>query len=130
MEMKSWRPTRRTFRLCPWQPRPSRGRTPQPQQIREVFFNAARDSKSGSIYLKVVNAAGSAQKIQVQIHGVAKVAPEGELVSLAANSPSDTNSLEQPQRIVPRKETALNLGVDFTREFPPYSITVLKLKTE
>ena len=114
-----------------WQPRAFRGGTPPPpRQIRQVFFSVTRDSKSGVIYLKVVNAAGSAQRVRVQIKGAAKIAPEGELVSLAADSPSDTNSIEQPQKIVPRVEKAANLGADFERAFPPYSITVVKLTTK
>ena len=114
-----------------WQPRGFRGGTPPPpRQIREVFFCATRDSKSGVIYLKVVNAAGSAQRIQIQIKGAPKMEPEGEVVSLVANSLNDTNSLEQPQKIVPHAEKAGNLSADFSREFPPYSITVLKLKTK
>jgi alpha-L-arabinofuranosidase len=38
--------------------------------------------------------------------------------------------MEQPQKIVPREEKATNLGASFSRDFPPYSITVLKLKTK
>jgi alpha-N-arabinofuranosidase len=113
-----------------WQPRAFRGGTPPPRQIREIFFSATRDSKSGIIYLKVVNAAGSAQRIRIQISGTPKIEREGEVVSLAANDLNDTNSLEQPQEIVPRPGKAVNLGADFPREFPPYSITVLKLKTK
>ena len=113
-----------------WQPRARRGNNPPPpRQIREVFFSATRDSKSGIIYLKVVNASGSAQRIQIQINRAPKIEPEGEVVSLTANSPNDTNTLEQPKSIVPRTEKAADLSTDFTRAFPPYSITVLKLKT-
>jgi alpha-N-arabinofuranosidase len=112
-----------------WQPGPSRGRTRPPQQIREIFFNATRDSATGTVYLKVVNEAGSAQRIHIQISGAAKIEREGEAVSLAAESLSDTNSIEQPRKIVPHSEQATNLSGDFQREFPPYSITVLKLKT-
>ena len=83
-----------------WQPRAPRGRTPPPQQVREVFFNATRDSTSGTIYLKVVNAAGSAQRIRVQIDGAVKIEPDGEIVSLAASSLNDTNTLAQPRKIV------------------------------
>jgi hypothetical protein len=50
--------------------------------------------------------------------------------TLKASSPNDTNSLEEPQKIVPRTEKLNNLGADFTREFAPYSITVLKLKVK
>ena len=47
----------------------------------------------------------------------------------AADSPNDTNSIEQPQKIVLRMETVRQLSADFTREFS-HSITVLKLKIE
>jgi alpha-N-arabinofuranosidase len=113
-----------------WQPRAFRGGTPPPQQIREMFFSATRDSKSGIIYLKVVNAAGSAQPVRIQINGAPKIEPEGEVVSLAASSLNDTNSIEQPQEIVPRAEKVANLGADFQHEFPPYSITVVKMQTK
>jgi alpha-L-arabinofuranosidase len=109
------------------QPRANRGGTRPPMKIREVFFSATRDSKSGTIYLKVVNTAKSAQRIRIQINGAAKIGPDGEAVCLAANDLDDTNSIEQPRQIVPRAEKAVNLGAEFQREFPPYSITVLKL---
>jgi len=112
-----------------WAPRANRGGTPPPaQQIREVFFVATRDSKTGLIYLKVVNASATAQKINIQING-ANVAASGEAVVLAASSPNDTNTLEEPQKIVPHTEKADGLGANFTREFPAYSVTVLKIQT-
>jgi len=114
-----------------WQPRGQRGgNPPPPRQIRQIFFDATRDSRSGIIYLKVVNEAGTAQRINIQINGCPKIQPEGEVVSLTASSPNDTNSIEQPQKIVPRKEKAENLSTNFTREFPAYSITILKLETK
>jgi alpha-N-arabinofuranosidase len=114
-----------------WQPRARRGGTPPPpQQIREIFFDATRDSKSGVIFLKVVNEAGTSQRINVQLKGAAKIESEAEAVCLSAGSPTDTNSIDQPQKIVPRTEKVLNLSANFTREFPAYSLTVLKLKTK
>jgi alpha-N-arabinofuranosidase len=113
-----------------WQPRSQRGVTPPPRQIRQIFFDATRESQSGIVYLKVVNEAGTPQRINIQINGAAKIASEGEAVALSANSLDETNSLEQPQKIVPRTEKADNLSTNFTREFPAYSVTVLKLKTK
>ena len=83
-----------------WQPRAERGGNScrRRRQIREVFFDATRDSKSGTIYLKVVNEDATAQKIKIQISGAPKIAPEGEAVTLAANSLDDTNSIEQPRK--------------------------------
>lgn len=113
-----------------WQPRGRGGVTPPPRQIRQIFFDATRDSKSGIIYLKVVNEDGAPQRINIQISGAPMIDGEAEMVCLAATSPTDTNSIEQPQKIVPRIEKANHLSANFTREFPPYSITVLKLKTK
>jgi alpha-N-arabinofuranosidase len=100
------------------------------QQIREMFFVATRDSKSGIIYLKVVNAGGTAHRIGIQFEGVTTIAPKGESVVLAASGLNDTNSLTDPNKVVPRTETVDGLGASFTREFPPFSITVLMLKTK
>jgi len=114
-----------------WQPRPQRnGVTPPPRQIRQIFFDATRDSKSGLIYLKVVNEDGTPQRINIQISGASKIESEGEAVCLAANALNDTNSIDRPQKVIPHTEKAGNLGPNFTREFPPYSVTVLKLKTK
>ncbi len=114
-----------------WQPRAPRGAgaAPSPRQLRELFFDATRDSRSGSIYLKIVNEGGTPQRINVQINGALKIEPIAEAVVLVASALDDTNSLEQPQRIIPRTEKADNLSASFTREFPAYSITVLKLRT-
>lgn len=113
-----------------WQPRGRRGETSAPRQLREVFFEATRESRSGIIYLKVVNEAGIPQKIHLQINGCSKIKPKGEAVVLAAGSLTDTNSLEQPETIVPRSERLDEMSGDFTREFPAYSITVLKVRTK
>ncbi len=114
-----------------WQPRAARGGTPPPpRQIREVFFCATRDRNSGILYVKVVNTAGRAQPIKIEIDGVARIRPEGEAVVLAASSPNDTNSLEEPGKIIPRAQRIDNISARFARDFPPYSITVLKLGSE
>jgi len=113
------------------QPRAQRGGGTAPtRQLRQVFFDATRDRRSGIVYLKVVNEAGTAQRIQVQISGASKIKPEGEAVVLAAGSPNDTNSIGEPNKVVPRTETVTGLSADFTREFPAYSVTVLKLKAK
>ncbi len=113
-----------------WQRRGRGGAPGDAQQIREVFFSATRDSRSGTIYLKVVNCSGSARPIRIQIDGVSRIDPQGELVTLAAGRPDETNSIEEPQRIVPSMARAEGLSADFEREIPPYSISVLKLKSD
>ena len=55
--------------------------------------------------------------------------PEGEAVALAGSSLDDTNSITAPNKVVPRTEKVAGLSADFTREFPAYSVTVLKLQS-
>jgi alpha-L-arabinofuranosidase len=113
-----------------WQRRGRAGDTPQTQQLRQVFFDATRHAKSGVIYLKIVNTAGTAQQINVQISGAKIINSKGEAVVLAGKALDDTNSITEPNKVLPRKEKVAGLSANFTREFPPYSITVLKLKTK
>jgi len=113
-----------------WQPRPFQGRTRPPEQLRQIFFDATRDNQSGIIYLKVVNETGTTQNVHVQIAGTPMIQPEGKAVVLQANSPDDTNSIEQPRNIVPHMEEVRGLSTDFSRLLAPYSITVLMLRTK
>jgi alpha-N-arabinofuranosidase len=117
--------------LRTWQAPARRGGNPPPaQQLRQVFFDTTRDNKAGIIYVNVVNEGETAQRVNFQISGAKTIASKGEAVVLAANNPNDTNSLNEPNKVVPRVETLEGLSANFVREFPPYSITVLKLKSK
>ena len=118
-----WQPPMRTRNGIPQGERPPR------QQVPTLFFDATRDRRSGTIYLKVVNRAAAAQRVKIEIGGVTGVAAKGTAIVLKAKKPSDTNSIKEPKKIVPVTGKARGLGTDFTRTFPPYSITVLELQT-
>jgi alpha-N-arabinofuranosidase len=117
-------------------PSPARrgGGTNQPAattpQLPALFSSVTRDSSSGTIYVKVVNTLGTPQPVKIQISGVASVASDGDAVVMKANSPDDTNSISDPTHVAPVTERVTGLGTDFTREFPPYSITILELKAK
>ena len=102
---------------------------PAPQQLALMHFDATRDSKTGTIYVKVVNRASTAQAVHVVLTGVASVEPNGRTITLSGSGPDDTNSITEPTRIVPVIAEVSGLGTDFTRSFPPYSVSVLELKT-
>jgi alpha-N-arabinofuranosidase len=80
--------------------------------------------------LKIVNGLGTPQPVKVQISGVADIAAEANATVLKASSPEDTNSIQEPTKIVPVTEKMDGLGKEFTRTFPPYSITILELQTK
>jgi alpha-N-arabinofuranosidase len=110
-----------------WQAPARRGGTaPPPQQVPFVFYDATRDTKTGTIFLKVVNTGGEARNAQIQIQG-ANVQPDSEMVVLSASAPDMTNSISAPTSIAPVTSKVNGLGSDFTRVIPPYSITVLRI---
>jgi alpha-N-arabinofuranosidase len=100
---------------------------PQMIDVPSLFCNVTRDSGSGAIYVKVVNAVGTPQPVRIQISGVSAVEPNGEVVEMKGKSTEDTNSITEPTSIVPVTMKINGLSKDFTRTFPPYSISVLKL---
>jgi alpha-L-arabinofuranosidase len=118
-----------------WQPPVKRNRDgveqprPPAQEVPTLFFSATRDSKNGTIYLKVVNRRDVPQPVAVEISGC-EIKSDGAALVLKADRPEDTNSIQEPAKIVPVPEPANELGASFTRTFPPYSITVLELKTK
>jgi alpha-N-arabinofuranosidase len=117
-----------------WQP-PARRRNqnatrPPARQVPSLFFDATRDSRNGTIYLKIVNRRDTPQPVKIAINGADSIADAGTAIVLKAAGPDDTNSIQEPRKIVPVTEQASGLGTHFTRTFPPYSITILELKTK
>ena len=103
---------------------------PPARQVPTMFFSATRSEQRGEIYLKVVNAIGSAQTVQVDLAGAAKVAAEGKAIVLSSAQKEDTNTIAEPNKVVPVTSKASGLGKQFNYSFAPYSVTVLVLSTK
>jgi alpha-L-arabinofuranosidase len=101
-----------------------------PLDLRKVFFDATRDSQSGTIFLKLVNSLGTPQPVKVDISGANNISDKGTLMVLKADKPDDTNSIQEPAKIIPITETITGLGANFTRTLPPYSISILEFKSK
>lgn len=116
-----------------WQEAP-RDETPQvlppARDVPTMFFSATRSEQRGEIYLKVVNTIGSAQTVQVDLAGAAKVAAEGKAIVLSSAQKEDTNTIAEPAKVVPVTSKASGLGKQFSYSFAPYSVTVLVLSTK
>jgi alpha-N-arabinofuranosidase len=100
------------------------------RQLKSLFYSATRDSASGKITVKIVNSADTPQPVTIDISGVKSVAAKGAITVLKSDKRSETNTLKDPQHIVPVTEKVKGLGTSFTRTFPPCSITVLELSAK
>jgi alpha-L-arabinofuranosidase len=61
--------------------------------------------------------------------GGINVAGEGEAIVLTSDSPQDTNTLDDPHEVVPTTRKVRRLGENFSYEFKPNSVTMLKIGT-
>ena len=99
-----------------------------PKTIPAMFVSATRDSHNGMIYLKVVNASGVAQDVQLELAGKEKILPDGSALTIGADDPDATNTITEPQKIVPVTAAVKGVGKRFRYRFPAYSVTVLRMQ--
>jgi alpha-N-arabinofuranosidase len=96
-------------------------------RIEEIYYSATMDDDH--IYLKLVNAAGHKNKVQVSVQGK-DVRKKGTVTEIAADSLSATNSINDLENIIPSVKKARIFADKFIYELRPYSVTVIKLLTK
>jgi alpha-L-arabinofuranosidase len=88
---------------------------------------ATQDSKTGDIFLKLVNPSTNAVPLNIKINGVTSLATKGTAITLAGD-PNDTNSIEDPRKVIPVVTKMRGVKPVFNHTLPPSSIVVLILK--
>ena len=96
-------------------------------EANAVFYTATKDAKTGTTYLKLVNAVGDAQRLTIKLDGARKVKSKAKKIELKSARPEDTNSIDNPRNIVPQESTQ-KVGKQFPITLAPYSITVLVIE--
>jgi alpha-L-arabinofuranosidase len=89
---------------------------------------ATQDSKTGDIFLKLVNPSTNAVPLNIKINGVTSLATKGTAITLAGD-PDDTNSIDHPRKVIPVVTKVRGVKPVFNHTLPPSSIVVLILKT-
>ena len=93
-----------------------------------LFESVTRDSKTGTVYLKLVNATDTARTVNVRLlHGGRSMAGTATMYVLTAASTEATNSIGDPSRIVPAEHALGPLGSEFPLPLAPLSINVVEL---
>ena len=92
-----------------------------------IFASATRDEKQHKIFVKIVNGTSDAQPMKIDLEGAGKVASQARLISLSAKTPNATNSITNPNLVVPAERSIPVLGSKFTQSIAPYSVNVLEL---
>ena len=81
------------------------------------------------LYLKLVNGNSVPQTVTLHLEGKG-VKPTGIVETLGGTNPAETNSITEPERIVPVRSTLTDIKETFEHTVPAYSIQVLELSTD
>jgi alpha-N-arabinofuranosidase len=92
-----------------------------------VYASVTRDAAKHKLFVKVVNATSTAQPLAIALTGVAKLAPLAMLTTMSGKTPNATNSIANPNAVVPVARKVPVAGPKFTETFAPYSVNTLEL---
>jgi alpha-N-arabinofuranosidase len=93
-----------------------------------VLVSTTRDSKSGTMYVKLVNPDATAVSVQVDVKGVRTLAPQATAITLSGDAQA-TNSIDAPEAVVPVTSKVDGVKPGFTYTVPANAIVVLALQT-
>jgi alpha-N-arabinofuranosidase len=93
------------------------------------FYSITGSAAKKHLYLKLVNADSTPQAINIELSGV-KLAGTAKLISLSAHDTQATNTIDDPDQIVPVESTLNNVGSHFHHTLPGYSIQVIDFSEE
>lgn len=88
------------------------------------------DDNTGEVVIKVVNATDQPQSTVLDLRGAKKLGKKAKVTLLAASSLDDENTLAHPKTISPKESTASISGQEFSYEFQPLSLTILRIPVE
>ena len=97
-------------------------------EATDVLASATRDSRSGTIFAKLVNATDADAPVQLDIKGAPSLRSIATAITLAAD-PKATNSIDAPQTVVPVTSKVADVKPGFTYKVPAHAIVVLILET-
>ena len=122
-----------TAENIPTQPRPlsrrdsADGITKAPL-VPTVFYSATQNKKTGAVYLKLVNTTGKKQPVNLNLTGIKKVSPDAILFVIKGDKTQDTNSITDPEKIIPVKSAIKGIASGFTQTLEPYSVNIIQLQ--
>jgi alpha-N-arabinofuranosidase len=92
----------------------------------KLFYSVTKDTANKRTYLKLVNAASVPESVDITFEG-GNLAQNGRLVLLKAADTQATNTIDQPQNVVPVESTLRNVGSKLRYNAPAYSIQVIQV---
>lgn len=96
-----------------------------------VYVTSSVDSQTGDIILKLVNATGQVNRVQILLDNAhdTTINPVAEAIVVAGEKANAVNSARKPMNIAPVSSSITGVSEDFMYEAPAYSMTVMRIHT-
>ena len=99
------------------------------EQSRQ-YVVSGYDETTGEEVIKFVNATEKPFTARIELAGAESVGRTGKAIVLTSGDPSDENSLDNPEKVVPEERVYKGFSERFTYTFDPWSFTVLRIKVQ
>ena len=95
----------------------------------DVFAIAHRDTKTGELLIRIVNAKAEPIDVQIELKNLTgKTAFTVEETVLTSEKVTDRNTCDEPEKVAPKTSTFTASGTAFTYKAKANSLTILRLK--
>ena len=91
--------------------------------------SATRDSRSGIVYLKIVNPGDTDELVNIDLKGATSVSAKASVETLSGD-PAATNTIDNPAKVLPVVSKLDKVKPTFSYTLPAHSLVVLKLKAK
>ena len=95
-------------------------------EITSLYASASREDSSGDIIAKVVNASPDAVETDLRFDGAASLANSAKAIILTSASGDDENSLEHPEKVMPKSKELEVKNFTIHQSFPGNSLTIIR----
>jgi alpha-N-arabinofuranosidase len=92
-----------------------------------IAASVTRDEQRRKLFIKLVNGTSETQRFQIALDGAPNVKRSAALVTMNGKSPNATNTITNPDNIMPAERTIQIAGPKFEYSFVPYSVNVMEL---
>lgn len=93
-----------------------------------VASSCVKDSKTGDIILKLVNADSEVKSMEIDLSNFKEISKKAEKTILVGDA-NDENTFENLEKVIPEKST-INIKPKFSYEAPAMSLSVIRIKTK
>ena len=95
-----------------------------------LYQSVTCGTRTGQVYVKLVNTADTAQSVHITLTGAHSISPMGTALTLSSPDLSAVNTITDPTRIVPVTALVPGISRDFTYTAVPNSVTVLQIQAK